>query len=359
MERPKIPVDLIRAKLAAEAEKATQRLEKAKDIFLGSLDTEIGATPFERVYQEDRVSLKYYRPQAAPRLKTPLLLVHALFNRETLLDLQPDRSVVQALLKEGIELYLVDWGSPGHKDRYLTLDDHLNGYLDNMVEFIHQRHRVSRVNLMGVCLGGTFGVIYAALYPEKVKNLITTVSPTHFNTDKGLLHIWLKEIDADRLVNAFGNLPGNLMNIALLLMNPARLLFDKYVGFLENIDNKEFVENFIRMEKWIFDSPDIPGETLRQLIKDLYQQNLLIKGEMRVGSRRVDLQKVTMPVLNIYGQYDHLVPPEACQRLTAKVGSADTEDLCLDTGHVGIYVSARFQRELVPRIAAWLAERDC
>ena len=358
IDRPQIPLALIKAMLSADAAKAAHRLARAKDVLLGPLNTEIGATPYERVYQEDRVSLKHYRPQGTPRIKTPLLLAHALFNRETLLDLQPDRSVVLNLLREGVEVYLVDWGSPTRKDRFLTLDDHLNGYLHNMVEFICRRHCLPKVNLMGVCLGGTFGVIYAALYPEKVKNLITTVAPTHFDIDQGLLHIWMKEIDADRLVDTFGNLPGNLLNITFLLMNPARLMFDKYVGFLENMDNREFVENFIRMEKWIFDSPDVPGETLRQVLKDLYQQNLLIKGEMELGGRRVDLSRVDMPLLNIYGKYDHLVPPESCQLLTGKVGSRDTEDICLDTGHVGIYVSSRFQKELIPRMAGWLLARD-
>ncbi|MGA9755480.1 MAG: class III poly(R)-hydroxyalkanoic acid synthase subunit PhaC [Desulfobaccales bacterium] len=357
MDRPKIPVDLILAKLAADAEAARHRLEKARDIFLGPLATDIGTTPYELVYQEDRVRLKYYRPDTA-RLKTPLLLVPSLFNRETLLDLQPDRSIVQNLLKEGVEVYLIDWGSPTRMDQFFSLDDHINGYVDNIVDFIRRRQGIPRVNLMGVCLGGTFAVIYAALHPGKVRNLITTVAPIHFDTPKGLLHIWLKEIDVDRLVDTFGNLPGNLVNVAFLLLNPPRLLLDKYLGFLENMDNKDFVENFIRMEKWIFNSPDVPGETLRQLIKDLYQENRLVQGEMELGGRRVDLGQVTMPLLNIYGQFDHLVPPEACEVLTKKAGSRDTEDICLDTGHIGIYVSSRFQKEIVPKIAAWLLARE-
>jgi polyhydroxyalkanoate synthase len=357
MVRPKIPVDLILAKLAADAEAARHRLEKARDIFLGPLATDIGTTPYELVYQEDRVGLKYYRPDAAC-LKTPLLLVPSLFNRETLLDLQPDRSIVQNLLKEGVEVYLIDWGSPTRMDQFFTLDDHINGYVDNIVDFIRRRQGIPRVNLMGVCLGGTFAVIYAALHPAKVRNLITSVAPIHFDTPKGLLHIWLKEIDVDRLVNTFGNLPGNLVNVAFLLLNPPRLLLDKYLGFLENMDNKDFVENFIRMEKWIFNSPDVPGETLRQLIKDLYQENRLVQGEMELGGRRVDLGQVTMPLLNIYGQFDHLVPPEACEVLTKKAGSRDTEDICLDTGHIGMYVSSRFQKEIVPKIAGWLLARE-
>jgi polyhydroxyalkanoate synthase len=357
MDRPKIPVDLILAKLAAEAEEAQHRLEKARDIFLGPLATDIGATPYELVYQEDRVRLKHYRPET-DCLKTPLLLVPTLFNRETLLDFQPDRSVVHNLLKAGLEVYLIDWGSPSRMDQFLTLDDHINGYMDNIIDFICRRHGISRVNLMGVCLGGTFAVIYAALHPEKVRNLVTTVSPIHFDTSKGLLHIWLKEIDVDRLVDAFGNLPGNLANMTFLLLNPPRLLLDKYLGFLENMDQKDFVENFIRMEKWIFDCPDVPGETARQVIKDLYQENRLVQSQMELGGRRVDLGQVTMPLLNIYGRFDHLVPPDACEVLTKKVGSRDTEDICLDTGHIGMYVSARFQRETVPQIAAWLLARE-
>jgi polyhydroxyalkanoate synthase len=207
-------------------------------------------------------------------------------------------------------------------------------------------------------MGGAFSVMYAALHPDKIKNLITTVTPTNFDTDKGLLHIWMKGIDADRMTDAFGNIPGDVMNIGFLLLNPARLMIDKYVGFLENMDNKAFVENFVRMEKWIFDSPDIPGETFRQFVKDCYQNNLLIQSKMELGGQRVDLQKISMPVLNFYGKYDHLVPPEACELLTKNVGSKDTEDVCLDTGHIGIYVSSKCQKEFAPKIARWLKDRD-
>jgi len=358
MESSKIPVDLILSKLADDTEKAQTRVRKASDVLLQELDTQIAPTPYEVVYQEDRVKLKRYAPKEPVRYKTPLLVVYALINRETMLDLQPGRSVVQTFLDHGIDLYMIDWGYPSRKDRFLTIDDHVNGYMDNVVDYIRERHGVRKIHLMGICMGGTFSTIYSALHPEKVKNLVTTVTPTNFDTDQGLLHIWMKAIDADRMVDTLGNMPGDFMNFGFLMLNPARLMIDKYVGFLENMDNKNFVENFIRMEKWIFDSPDVPGETFRQFIKDCYQKNLLIQNRMEIGGRRVDLKKLTMPLLNIYGKYDHLVPPAACDRLTGAVGSQDTEDLCLDTGHIGIYVSSKYQKEFAPRIMNWLKERD-
>jgi polyhydroxyalkanoate synthase len=357
VSQAKIPIDLILAKVAEEAERAQARSKKASDVLLGPLDTDIATTPHETVYREDRIKVNYYQ-SGEGRLKTPLLIVYALINRETMLDLQPGRSVVQNFLKEGIDLYMIEWGYPTRKDRYLTIDDHVNWYMDNVIDFIRQRHNLDKINLMGVCMGGTFSVIYAALHPDKIQNLITTVTPSNFDTDKGLLHLWMREIDVDRLVDTFGNMPGDLLNMVFLLMNPARLMIDKYVSFLENIDNKTFVENFIRMEKWIFDSPDVPGETFRQFIKDCYQKNLLIESKMEVGGNRVNLNNVTMPLLNIYGRYDHLVPTEACELLTQKVGSEDTEDICLDTGHIGIYVSSKTQKELSPKIGRWLKDRD-
>jgi polyhydroxyalkanoate synthase len=360
MSSTKIPIDLILEKMAEDAEKAQQRVSKASEVLQGQLNTELATTPYEIVYEEDRVKVKHYsrNENAENKLKVPLLVVYALINRETMLDLQPDRSVVKTFLEGGIDLYMVDWGYPKRKDRFLTINDHVNGYMNNIVDFIREKHNVPKINLMGICMGGTFCVMYSALHPEKVKNLVTTVTPSSFDTDKGLLHVWMKDIDVDGLIKTFGNIPGDLMNFGFLLLNPARLMIDKYVGFMENVDNKDFVENFVRMERWIFDSPDVPGETFRQFVEDGYKKNLLIQSKMYLGGNRVDLKKLTMPLLNFFGEYDHLVPPEACNQLTGAVGSKDVEDVRLETGHIGIYVSSKFQKMFAPKIVQWLKDRD-
>jgi polyhydroxyalkanoate synthase len=322
------------------------------------MKTDIATTPYEVVYEEDRVKLKYYKPDTETLLKHPFLIVYAQVNRETMLDLQPGRSVVETFLRAGLDFYMIDWGYPTRKDRYLTLDDHINGYMDNIVDFILEKHNISSLHLMGICQGGTFCVIYTALHPGKVKNLITTVTPTNFDTDASLLNIWARSLNPDELVDTYGNIPGDIMNLGFLLLNPARLMIDKYVGFLENVNNFDFVENFVRMEKWIFDSPDLPAETFREFITNFYKKNLLIKNELEVGGKKVDLKKITMPVLNIYGKYDHLVPPAMCDQFIGKIGSKDKEELCLDTGHIGIYVSSKTQKEFGPKIIRWLLERD-
>ncbi|MDZ7761143.1 MAG: class III poly(R)-hydroxyalkanoic acid synthase subunit PhaC [Desulfovermiculus sp.] len=335
-------------------------IRECLNVLSSPLDTELAQTPYDVVYEEDRVKLKHYRPVTDIAYNTPLFIVYALINRETMLDLQPDRSVVRNLLQNGVDVYMLDWGYPTRKDRFVTIDDHVNGYMHNAVTAILKRHNLQSLNLMGICMGGTFSTIYAATHPDKVKNLLLTVTPINFDTDSGLLHTWWgnPRFDVDSLVDVQGNVSGDFLNQNFLLMNPGRLLIDKYYGFINNATNKTFVENFIRMESWIFDSPDVPGETFRQFIKDCYHNNVLIQNKMRVGGEVVDLKKVTMPVLNIYGQFDHLVPPAACEHTTQAVGSKDTEDVNLKTGHIGIYVSSKSQKEFVPKICNWLKERD-
>ncbi len=162
MSQPKIPVDLILSKLAENADKVQARAHKASDVLLEPMDSELAVTPYEVVYRDDRVKLKHYIPTTDIRYKTPLLVVYALINRETMLDLQPGRSVVETFLARGIDLYMLDWGYPTRKDRFLTIDDHVNGYMDDMIDFIREKEGLEKINLMGICMGGTFSVIYSS-----------------------------------------------------------------------------------------------------------------------------------------------------------------------------------------------------
>lgn len=357
MNQVKIPVDLILKNIEEDSKATRTKLHKASEILTGELSTDIAITPYDTVYEEDRVKLKHYKPEKV-KYSTPLLVIYALINRETMLDLQPERSVVETLLAQGVEVYMIDWGYPTRKDQFQTIGDHVQGYIANIVDYIRETHDIPKVNIMGICMGGVFSIIYSALNPEKVRNLVTTVTPSNFDTDKGLLNIWMKNTDAQVLGDVYANMPGDVMNLGFLLLNPARLMIDKYIGLIQNIDNKNFVENFVRMEKWIFDSPDVPAATFKQFIVDFYKKNLLIQSKLMIDGERVDLKNITMPVLNFYGQYDHLVPPEACDKFTSVIGSEDKEDICFKTGHIGIYVSSKYQREFAPKIAQWLGERD-
>jgi len=339
------------------------------ELFLKPPDFSVGTTPSEIIYTEDKMKLIHYIPAVEKPYSVPVLVVYALVNRYYILDLQPDKSVIKKLLDEGFDVYVIDWGYPSGVDRYLTIDDYVNGYLNNAVDKIRERSGLDNITLFGVCQGGTFSVMYAALHPEKVKNLVTLVAPVNFDTDKGILHIWAKSLDVDKIVDYYGIVPGDFLNAGFLLTDPFRLMIDKYVGLFEKIENKpgdkegelrneETVKNFLRMEKWIFDSPDQAGETFRQFIKDCYQKNLLIKNEMMLNGKKINLKNITMPLLNVMAEFDHLVPTDAIKPLSDAVSSSDKETLVFPTGHIGIFVGSKSQKEVCPKIAAWLKPRS-
>ena len=132
----------------------------------------------------------------------------------------------------------------------------------------------------------------------------------------------------------------------------------KYLGMVDVMNDAKTLKNFMRMEKWIFDSPDQAGETFRQFAKDFFQQNKLVKGEVQIGDYTVDLVNVTMPVLNVYAEQDHLVPPAASRVLKQVVGSEDYTELTFNGGHIGIYVSGKAQKTIPPAIGEWLSARN-
>ncbi|MBU2009138.1 MAG: class III poly(R)-hydroxyalkanoic acid synthase subunit PhaC [Chloroflexi bacterium] len=344
--------------LASELVATNRKLLKSMELLTSISNVDTGTTPRDLVYTEDRMRLFHYRPLVDKPCAVPLLINYALVNRPYMMDLQEDRSLVRRLLQHGQDIYMIDWGYPGPGDRYLNLEDYIRGYLNNAVNRIREQSRLDKLNLLGVCQGGTFSVIYAALYPEKVRNLVVMVAPIDFDTSDGLLHIWAKSLNIDNVVDTFGVVPGDFMNFGFLMLRPFSLMLDKYVGMLDNLDNKETAENFVRMEKWIFDSPGQAGETIRQFVNDLYKKNLLIKNQLKIGTRTVDLKRITMPLLNIFAEQDHLVPPSASKPLNDAVSSQDKSILSFRGGHIGIYVSAQSQKQLAPAIAEWLSTRS-
>jgi polyhydroxyalkanoate synthase len=337
-----------------------QKLLKGIESMVDVHDVEIGETPKEEVYREDKMVVYHYKPMVANPVPVPVLMVYALVNRPYMIDLEPGRSMVQNLLKMGLDLYLIDWGYPDRGDMFVTLDDYINGYMDNAIRVIRERHGLDKINLLGICQGGTFSLVYTALHPQRIRNLITMVTPVDFHVWDGLLNVWSQQFDVDRLVDGFGNIPGSFMNFGFLMLKPFSLVAAKYLGFV-NVAGEgpgDQLMSFLRMEKWIFDSPDQAGAAFRQFLKDFYQENKLVKGELEIGGQRVDLKRITMPVFNVYATEDHLVPPASSLVLDQHIGSTDITTSPFPGGHIGIYVSGRAQRDLAPALAAWVRDRS-
>ena len=320
---------------------------------LGRLPVAGGVTPYEVVYQEDKLRLLYYRPKQSNSI-TPVLITYALVNRPYMTDLQQGRSLIQGLLAQEQEVYLIDWGYPDAMDRCLTLNDYINGYMYRCVRQILKRHNLEQLNLLGICQGGVLSLCYSALHADKIKNLILMVTPVDFHTPDNQLSHWMRQVDINLLVDTLGNIPGELLNTIFASLKPYQLKHQKYFNIIKSLDKPEAVESFMLMEQWVMDSPDQAGEAFRQFAKDFFQSNKLITGDALIGQQRIDLKQLTMPILNIYATEDHIVPPSASLPLRDLVSSAAYEEFSFKGGHIGIYVSSRAQALIPAKIINWL-----
>jgi polyhydroxyalkanoate synthase len=320
-----------------------------------------GATPSEVVYEEDRVRLLHYYPlNGAATHTTPLLFVYALVNRPYILDILPNKSVVEHFVKAGFDTYLIDWGKPTYAERHLDLNTHVTTYLRHIVEHLLERTDSPQVNILGYCMGGTMSAMFTALYPDWVKNLILMAAGIDFSTRDGLLNLWndVQHFDVDAFIDAYGNCPGEYLQACFLLLRPVQNSIGKTVSFMERLDDKVFVKEFLTMETWLNDGVAVPGELFRTFVKCLYQQNLLVQNRMPVGKRIVNLKNITCPVLNLMAEYDDLVPPAQSEPFCNLVGSKDRQTIVSRSGHIGLAMGTAAQREVWPRAVAWLTERS-
>jgi polyhydroxyalkanoate synthase len=271
------------------------------------------------------------------------------------MDLNADRSIVNTFVSDGFDVFLLDWGEQKNND--LTIADYVN-YIDEAVEEVRKLTKSKTITLFGYCWGGVLSVMYASLSSEKIRNLIIQAAPIDFDKDDSLLAEWARKFPADKFIDEMKEMDGHILDLGFILRNPARYAFDKYVKFLKKIDDPTFVENFARVERWLYDTPDVPGEFFRQFIKDLYQKNLLIQNKFNLGGKIISLKMIVMPLLTIVGVKDDLAPRASSSALNHAVASNDKKLIEFPSGHVGLCVSSAAYIKLWPQVLKWLQERS-
>jgi len=335
----------------------TQKLTKGYETLQNIKEVEVAVTPKELVWQRDKVKLYHYIRETPAKCAIPVLVSFAMLNRHDVLDLQPDRSLMKKLLELGLDIYIMDWGYPTQADKYLTIEDYIDGYMNDAVDFIRKKHKVAKIHKQGICQAGTYSMIYASRYPEKLQSLTTYVAPYDFGEGDNMLYKWARYIDVDTMVDSVGTISGEMIDSAFSMLKPS-MNIAKYIGVLDTLEDEEKLMNFLRMEQWKADLPAISGEMYRKYIKDLFRDNKLIKGKFELGGEIVNLKNMTVPFLNVYATHDTIIPNESTKAVMAKLGTKDKTEIPFPGGHIGVFVGSRSQKDLAPAVAKWTIEKS-
>jgi polyhydroxyalkanoate synthase len=324
----------------------------------------IAQTPKQVIWTLNKARLYRYIPvvPAEQRHKVPLLLVFALMNRPSILDLRPGHSFVEYMVKQGYDVYLLDWGAPGPEDEGLKFDDYVLDYLPRAIRKLKAVSGSAEFSMLGWCIGAILTTIYAALRPDDgLTNLLLLTAPLDFSdkTAGGFVR-WVNDqsFDPDKLVDALGNIPGQMIDYGAKALKPVENYIGSYLTLWDHLDNPRIVESWHAMNTWVSDLIPMAGATYLQLIKELYRENRLIQGKLLIRGEQVDLSRIRANLLNVIALADHISPPCQSESIMTKVSSQDQLVLKVKGGHIGMMAGSGAMKYTWPHLDAWLAARS-
>jgi polyhydroxyalkanoate synthase len=345
-------------RLRLEVEHAVRRSLKGVELF-GAPPPSVGKTPKTVLLRRGTLSLYHYRATVDEVYRVPILCVMAPTNKAYILDLAPGQSLMEFLLGRGYDVYMMDWNAPSDDERDLQIEDYVLDFIPDALRSVQQDSGEDEVTLMGYCAGGMLSAIYLALVPEgPIKNLVCFTTPVDFSKMELFRSMADPRVfDVDRLVDSVGLVPADLVVAGFDALRPASRIAGQ-LRLWDNLWNDEFVKGFRMMERWGNETLPLPGGYFRQTVKELLRGNALYKGTLRIGGRKVDLSRITVPFLHFIAQYDHIVPPACAHPLIEHVGSRDKEEVVLPGGHVSIAAGPNAVKRMWPKLDAWLRGRS-
>ena len=355
---PDLPTPDLLTSATTEFDRAMRRGLKGLDYFATAGPT-LGASAKDVLVERGTMRLYHYRPRVDDVYRVPILLVMATTNRGYIFDMVPGQSLVEYLLDAGFDVFMLDWEAPRADERRLTLADYVLDFLPAAVERVRQETGEDDLSLVGYCFGGVLSLLWAALEGETaLANLVTFTTPVDF-AKLEMFQAWADRrfFDVDRLVDTFGNCPGDYLYTAFDMLRPGTRVAGN-IRLVDNLHDDDFVRSFRMFDRWAADILPLAGEYFRETTKALMWDNRLVEGTMTVAGRAVDLTRITCPFLHVSAEHDHIVPPAASAPLIGMIGSTDKEEVTLKGGHVSLVAGGNAIRRLWPRLVQWLGQRS-
>jgi len=318
----------------------------------------LAPTPRDVVATFGGSKLVRFRAGNASKLSAPpLLVVPSMINRWYVVDLREGASLVSALVSGGLDVWCLDWGVPEDEDRHLAWDDVVRR-LEHAMGRVRRETSARRASVLGYCMGGTLAAIATALSPERVSALVNLAGPIDFSQG-GLLAqlVAPHHFDVDAIAAA-GNVAPMQMQSGFWALRPTGQIA-KWFGLADRGGDPAFREAFDALETWASDNVPFPAAAYVTYIRELYQKNLLVRGEHAVRGKRVDLAEISCPVLTVVADKDTICPPEAALALNAKAGSKVKDVVAVPGGHVGAVVGSKAQKTLYPKVVDWIRRNTC
>ncbi|MEQ8171804.1 MAG: alpha/beta fold hydrolase [Candidatus Eremiobacterota bacterium] len=307
---------------------------KREDMDKRIKELNLAATPKETVYEESSLKLYRYTPVKEQLHDTPLLIIPSLILRYYIMDLIKSHSLIENLVGNGIDTYLLDWGIPGDEHGHLTFDYYIDTFMRRAVRKVSRLTGKKKINMLGQCLGGTLACVYTSLYEEQINKLVCLTTPVDFQ-DAGILALWTRKehMNIDKVVDSFGStIPADFIHSCFQFLD-VKATVERYKKLYNNVLDDNFLFYYKALDQWINDKIPFPAQVFRKFIGELYQENLLSKGDFKINGKAAELKNITCPVLNIVAEFDHVFPEKSAKAINSLVGGP-VDYHVISAGHV-------------------------
>ena len=327
--------------------------------FIRSGAAEVGLTPKELIFDGGTLKLYHYLPVNDEIYRIPVIIVMATTNKGFLFDLIPGQSMVEYLINNGFDVYMIDWDPPLMQERGLRLADYTHRFLPRCIEEVQANTGEEDVNMISYCMGGVLALIYASTHTDgPLKNMVCLTTPVNWE-EMGLFHLWSNEqhLDIDKLVDTLGIIPADFISSSFEMLRPAQ----KAAGQLRVWDqmwNDDFVKSYRAFQRWGDETLPLAGEYYRDCARELMWRNKMFKGALVINGEPAYLANITIPMMAVMAEREHIASYAATKPLLNLVGSEEKNELVLKGGHVSLIAGPNAIKRMWPQVNAWLGERS-
>jgi polyhydroxyalkanoate synthase subunit PhaC len=271
---------------------------------------DMAVTPGKVVFQNDMMELIQYAPSTTEVHDIPLLFSPPWINKYYVMDLAPGRSLVQWAVDHGHTAFMISYRNPDERMRHVKMDDYLISGPIAALEVVGNITGADKINLLGLCLGGTLTMATLAYLDAVGMDLIN--SATFLNTlidfsEPGMLGVFTDEASIKRLEKTMkrtGFLPKEDMQRSFNLLRTNDLIWNYAVSsWLMGEEPPAF-----DLLSWNNDSTRMPAEMHTFYLRSCYVENELARGVMELAGQRLDLEKVDQDLYFLSAEQDHIAP---------------------------------------------------